>query len=305
MIVSYLGTHPVHKALYKSIEDFGIEMEDQKIFEIVLGKSYVNIKKLRDAKAYLTPSPLIAPYSLYYLYKKKSTIMVEEWWDKGRVRDRIIGQFLKTVYSHPYSIPVTLTRRVKQSLTHTIYIPPAKSKVDAKEKDGSIVTIARSHPIKNLELLVDIAKRIKDRKFVLITRVDNKQYFDKILSMAKGIDNLKILTDLSEEEKFQILSRANLLLHTALEGSIEFVIIEALSCSTPVVTYKDIGLAPELPDHWVVKENKLERWIETIENINDQDIRLAEEMFKNYDIEGKNYKEGVKLLRQRLESLLV
>ncbi len=303
-IVSYLGDHPVYYALYKALEDYIIEKEYRITFNLDIGNTYIRISKIRDADAYLTPSPILTPYSLYYLYKRKPTIMVEEWWNKNRLHDMPIGYFLKTVYSNPYAIAIALTKRTLKSLD-LLYIPPAKEKVKWDEKDQTIVSISRAHPIKNLELLIRIAKELKNRKFILITKVNDNTYFDKIMSMAKLTDNLKVYVNISDVEKYNILCKASLLLHTALYGPIEFVIVEALSCGTPVIVYKDIGLAPELPDRWVVEENRLEAWIEKITNIDDQDVKIAEKLFENYDIEGKNYIDSVKLLRRRLESLLV
>ncbi|MEM4159407.1 MAG: hypothetical protein QXO13_02130 [Candidatus Anstonellales archaeon] len=109
-----------------------------------------------------------------------------------------------------------------------------------------------------------------------------------------------------KDTKFNLLKNSKMLLHPADRGPIEYVIVEGLSAHLPCVCYKNIGLADELPEEWIVQEDTLENWVNIIRSISDNDYRTAREIFRNrFNIDGEYYKNRLKELKIRLEPFLV
>ncbi|MEM4385803.1 MAG: glycosyltransferase [Candidatus Anstonellales archaeon] len=312
-LISYIGDHPVYYSIYRALETIGFNIDrlDKVLYNIDLGNSYIAIRDIRrDYIFHLSHSFLINPRSLELLFKNRVVLYMEESWNKNRVIDKIYENLFKVVYKHPKAILITSTMRSSryfQSLgLDNLHIPPAREEV-GNSRRLYITTIARAHPIKRLELVFRIADILKDEDFVIITKPSSDQrYFRHILNMSKEYDNVKLVVDPDEDTKFNLLKNSKILLHPADRGPIEYVIVEGLSAHLPCVCYRNIGLADELPEEWIVQEDTLENWVNIIRSISDSDYRIAREIFRDrFNIDGEYYKNRLKELKIRLEPFLV
>lgn len=302
-ILSFIGDHPVYNALYSSLKEIGYSIElENNLFTLQLPSTHISLNLIKESSLYLSPSPLINPSIILPLIKKKTIIFAEEWWNKNRLKDKYILSFLNYVYSKPNSIPLVFTTKSLNSLKalNPIYLPPARKINIYNGARDYIITIARAHPGKNLELVLDIAKKAKNENFIIITRDQDKQYFLKILKRAKELNNVKIYTNLSWDEKERLLREAKLLLHPSIMGPIEYVVVEAISYGIPSIVYKNIGLAEDLNERWVVKSKDIEEWINKIRDIKEEDYEIAKELANKFDIEGEEYKKGIEKLKARI-----
>ncbi|MCS7122342.1 MAG: glycosyltransferase [Candidatus Micrarchaeota archaeon] len=310
-IYSYIGNHPVYDSIYKAFKILGYDVENvmRDRFVIDLYSTYISFRDVIDRPGiHLSHSFLINPSSLWLLRKYPVVFMEERWLKQGFIQ-RIIREMYRIIYRSNRALTITSTQRsytmLREIQVDAMLFHPAKERIPHRSGDY-ILTISKAHPIKRLNLVLDIAERMRDERFVIVARPSkDRDYYEMILRRARSLGNVDFRTEVSEDEKIKLISEAKMLLHTANSGPIEYVIIEALSGSLPVICHHDIGLAPELDQRWVVRGDSIEEWIEKIRSIKDEDYYRVSELFRRYDVEGKIYREKVRELKDRLELLLV
>jgi len=110
-------------------------------------------------------------------------------------------------------------------------------------REDIVVTIGRFSPEKNYELILDIAKELRDVKFIIIGSVGKSKardvYFNKLRKVAPR--NVLLLRDLSEEEKINMLRRAKVYLHTMPGEHFGISIAEAAIAGLTLVIPKYSG----------------------------------------------------------------
>ncbi len=106
-----------------------------------------------------------------------------------------------------------------------------------------VITIGRFTPDKNYELVVEVAKKLRDVEFVIIGSVGKskiyRQYYEKIKSIAPP--NLKLVADASEKEKLELLSSGRVYLHTMLGEHFGIAPAEAAVAGLTLVVHKESG----------------------------------------------------------------
>jgi len=113
-----------------------------------------------------------------------------------------------------------------------------------KYRKNIVVTISRIEEDKHLETIVEVAKAIKDAKFVIIGTTRQVGYLHMLKSKAKNVnvnDRLILLPNASEELKTEIMSKAKIYLHSMKFEHFGIAVVEAMSAGIVPVVHKSGG----------------------------------------------------------------
>lgn len=109
-----------------------------------------------------------------------------------------------------------------------------------------LLFLSRIHPKKNLELLFRSLAQVKQDWRLCIAGDGEKEYIEALKKLAGELNiaqRIKWLGHLSGEEKFDHYRSADLFVLTSHNENFANVVIEALSCGTPVLLTKGVGLS--------------------------------------------------------------
>ena len=117
----------------------------------------------------------------------------------------------------------------------------------AREKEDLVVYVGRITPYKRLQDLLHawrlVEKEHQGARLVIAGRPDPK-YLEKLKRLASrlGLRRTEIRTNISHEEKLQLLARAKTLVYTSTPEGWGQTILEAAACRTPAIAYNVPGL---------------------------------------------------------------
>jgi len=124
------------------------------------------------------------------------------------------------------------------------YFTPSLRKPDEK----IIVTISRISPEKRLNEIVDLAKLLKDYKFIIIGSANMRRLAtNKTLSELKSkikqenVDNVMLELNVSKDRLRYLLSKAKYYLHPPIKEHFGIAVAEAMAMGIPPIVYKDGG----------------------------------------------------------------
>ncbi|MEM4359977.1 MAG: glycosyltransferase family 4 protein [Candidatus Bilamarchaeaceae archaeon] len=242
------------------------------------------------------------------LLKKISMIFVEEYYEKNIVKDAIVSILLAPFKNYPF---IALTKRtynfLKKRRFKVFFIPPAEKRRKINKKREYILFVGRLCKSKNPELIISLAREIKNENFLVIGK---GEFSDLIKKASQELKNLKYIEYVEEREKlFEYYANAKILLHPALSDPVGFVVVEALSTSTPVLVSSSTGVADFLPKDWVIDKPDVQKWIEKIEQMTrnlDKNIKLAESTFENehLNLDDRYFDEIAKGIEKQQNSFL-
>jgi len=110
-----------------------------------------------------------------------------------------------------------------------------------KERKNIIITISRIEPLKNLELVIDIAKEVKTSKFIIAGTVGSAKYYINLKKKIKTLgleDRVVILPNIDEETKMTLLESAKIYLHTMKYEHFGIAVIEAMASGLIPIVHK-------------------------------------------------------------------
>ena len=180
-------------------------------------------------------------------------------------------------------------------------INPDYFKNFAKKKNVfNIGIISNINPDKNIELFIDIAKNINDKKikFILVGKLFSSQinYFRNKLNLLNEIKN-KIKWHRNIDDPKKIIKSFDLYICTSKNESLPLSILEALSMSIPVISTNvgDVAyVLNKIKCGFIVKPN-YKNFVKTIKILYSNRNKLKKlsknaekNVFKNFNI--KNYK---------------
>lgn len=126
-----------------------------------------------------------------------------------------------------------------------------RNEIGCKEETILIGTIGRYHPIKGYEYFIKAAKIISQKvlqaKFLILgLNYDNNPYVSKLTDMVKNMGLAdKIIFKGPYVNISEVFSSLDLFLLSSIREPFGRVIIEAMACSKPVVSFK-VGGIPEI-----------------------------------------------------------
>ncbi|MDO8638535.1 MAG: glycosyltransferase family 4 protein [Candidatus Daviesbacteria bacterium] len=149
-----------------------------------------------------------------------------------------------------------------------------KLKKISKEKTKTIIFLGALAKDKGIEDAIKSFALIKEKdyQFWIIGKGDpDYLVFLKDLAKKVGLENnIKFFGFVSQEKKFELLSRAHILINPSIREGWGLVNIEANSVSTPVVAYNSPGLVDSVKENIsgvICKENTPEQLAENILNL--------------------------------------
>lgn len=110
-----------------------------------------------------------------------------------------------------------------------------------KKESGSlrIFTTGRFHPIKNIDVAIDVLRRVKGKvQFDIYGPLEDKAYYDTCMRLAAGLEsNIKVqyLGSIPQEQIPEIISKYHIYLSPTKNENFGHSIIEALKSGCPVV----------------------------------------------------------------------
>lgn len=298
-VIICLGRHPVYKSIIKVFEEFNpVLIHERKILRLGSTK-HVQVSEVPiGGDIYVLLSPLIELKAIEVLTRGKHAFLVEEYFSRG-IKDAFVKAYLKLFSRYPF---ISQTKRTKEFLKsmriNQLYIPPAHEKGKPSKNRDIILFVARMVETKNPFFILDLAKHTKEE----IVMVGGGELLEKVKERAKSLGNVEVKGYIERKELLDLYAHAKLLLHPAKKDPIGYVIIESLSFSTPVLTTKSVGASDFLPKEWVL-DLDVKKWINKMENINEEDYRKAEEVFEreNLNIESPYFEEVKKKVKEIIQ----
>ena len=142
----------------------------------------------------------------------------------------------------------------KITVVHNGLVVPKKIQLFEKEKQPTLIFLGALSKDKGIEDALGVfsilAKQNKDWKFWVVGKGE-KNYLTKLKLQSKKLQIDKQTTFfgfVNEEKKFELLSRAHLLINTSIREGWGLVVIEAAYTRTPTVGYNVPGLRDSVID---------------------------------------------------------
>ena len=170
----------------------------------------------------------------------------------------------------------------------------------------TIITVANLFPKKNLELVLEIAKELKNYKFLIVgDGPERKNLANKIKN--ENILNVELLGFKNTEEVKKYYQNSDIYLLTSLAEGTPTSALEAMACGLPVVSSNAGGLENIVKDNingFIINDFDKYKYIEKIKLL--EDINLRKNIFENNVKLAENYrwenvaKNITKIMRNKL-----
>jgi glycosyltransferase involved in cell wall biosynthesis len=135
---------------------------------------------------------------------------------------------------------------------HGITIKKLKQKYE-KEKKPTVIYLAPVSQDKGIEDAIKAVAQLKKEKVQLwvVGKAPDKNYLDKVIELTKNLgiaDRVTFWGFVSQEKKFELLSKAWMLAHPSIREGWGLNVIEANAYGTPAVGYNIVGLRDSIVD---------------------------------------------------------
>ncbi len=116
-----------------------------------------------------------------------------------------------------------------------VYPPVDVESFSPAPKEDLIISVGRFVRPKNFELIIEVAKKLPQFKFIIVgRRPSSDAYFRKIANLKPS--NLTILADLSRAELCSLMNKAKVYLHTMIGEHFGISVVEAMAAGCiPIV----------------------------------------------------------------------
>jgi glycosyltransferase involved in cell wall biosynthesis len=245
------------------------------LFETFQISKLIKIKKPRilfqtNVRAFIFLIALIWKIKLYFnIEKYRPFFILFIDWDGEKDKENLflyyIRIFLYVINSHLMDLIILPTSCAKNSILkipfinkkNIIYIPYGYpndiyqiKKYDETSREKIILCVARITPIKGQALLINVFKELvsdfKDWNLVIAGKIENNQYYQKLVNLSGEFLGKRIFFYLSpsESELIKLYEKASIFCLPSFRESFGNVRNEAISKGIPVVT-SDAGCAKD------------------------------------------------------------
>jgi glycosyltransferase involved in cell wall biosynthesis len=140
----------------------------------------------------------------------------------------------------------------------------------------TIVTVANLFPKKNIELVLEIAKELKECKFVIVGDGTHRSVLENIINI-QNILNVELVGFKSSEEVREYYQQSDCYLLTSFAEGTPTSALEAMACGLPIVSSNAGGLGNIVKDYengFVINDFDKSRYIQMLQLLkNNVDLR--------------------------------
>jgi glycosyltransferase involved in cell wall biosynthesis len=247
-------------------------------------------------------SPIICLDAWRALLHRAPAIFVEEYFEESRLRDALVASLLSAFRSYPF---ISFTKRthsfLMRSRLNSFLVPAAEKRRGGSKTREGLLYVGRMAENKRPDFALDLAEKLPQERFTLVGRGPLLPVIRKRASRLSNVEVIEFVE--TREELFRdYYGKVKALIHPADRDPVGFVIVEALSTQTPVISSVGVGASDFLPKPWRVATHDLNDWAQTIGGISDQDLKVAENTFEqeNLNIESPYFRRTA----ERLSSFL-
>jgi glycosyltransferase involved in cell wall biosynthesis len=122
-----------------------------------------------------------------------------------------------------------------------------------ENENFTVVTVANLLPKKNIELILEIARTLKEFKFILVGDGNHRKVLENIIQ-RNNIDNVELVGYKSAEIVRKYYYESDCYLLTSLSEGTPTSILEAMACGLPIVSSNAGGVKSILGEHNCVAE---------------------------------------------------
>lgn len=157
---------------------------------------------------------------------------------------QLVNRYLINRYYRRSTVVISQTlpqkNRFRENFSRDSVVIPIGHPVpeDLPEKEQMILWVANIKPIKQPELFIELAKRLKDTgiRFVMIGGPDVRSYQDKIEKLIDSSDNVEYLGRKELDETNDLIARAILLINTSESEGFSNTFVQSWMRGTPVAS---------------------------------------------------------------------
>jgi glycosyltransferase involved in cell wall biosynthesis len=113
-----------------------------------------------------------------------------------------------------------------------------------EKREDIVVTISRIDPSKNLDIIIDVAKKVRSAKFAIIGTLSSYSYYHTLIREIKRNhlgERIKILVNVDEDQKIDVLRRAKVYLHTMKYEHFGIAVVEGMAAGLIPIVHKRGG----------------------------------------------------------------
>lgn len=200
-------------------------------------------------------------FTPFYVKEKKLAFICEVagkiWFEMYPFPIAVVGWLVETLYFRFYKNTdfLTISQSTKEDLLKkgiaekniTVVYPGLKinkHKIYPKEKIPTLLYLNRICKMKNLKDAIRASAKIKNCGLWIAGHISDEKYYQECLSLIDKLKlkNVKFFGYVDEAKKYELLSKAHILIHTSVKEGWGMNILEANSCGTPAVGYDVAGL---------------------------------------------------------------
>ncbi len=304
----YSGIHEVFKVACEKVGTEYIICDDLEHAGIKLGGSRTILTfnyRLNRKKLHLQKDDIVITRSIFNTFQPfefittgRKFFISEESWGEKPFKKKFYSTICKSLFRKTLFITQTIkSKKFLEGLGFKcIHLPPF-IKPDFKLNPGKhILYVARMEEIKHPDLVVELAKRMPDQKFVFVATLGRKEIMERIKSEASKLSNIQFFERIPYNTLQSLYRNAKLLILPTSADPIGYCVVEALSFAVPVITTKYAGTEDYLDGEWILDNFDSEKWELKIREIlkKESECReVAKELFlkNNLELNGEYFKK--------------
>lgn len=194
----------------------------------------------------------------------------------------------------------TYERIKKEWKRESIILYPPVELGSPRNKKQQFISLGRFSFEKRYEDVLLAANLMPDYKFKIYGALFDEEYYNKILRLARELDNLEIIPNATAEKIDLELSESKYFLHTMHNEDFGIAIVEAMSRGCIPIVHKSGGPLEIVEDRALMFED-VRQVPKIIESIKDEETRISKTMINksskySYDLFVSNAKHILKEL---------
>ena len=145
-----------------------------------------------------------------------------------------------------------------------------------------VVTVANLYPKKNLDLVLEIAKELKEINFKIVGEGPEQEKLHKKI-IQEGIDNVRLLGFKNSAELKKIYDQSDCYLLTSLAEGTPTSALEAMACGLPIISSNAGGInqiIKEFENGFIVENYDIGDFITRIKLLK-SDVQLRMKIYEN------------------------